>query len=124
MPAAKAPAKKAARPSAKAEAARIQEIFDRFAANEDHPKTELNYSDPFTLVVAVDALGADRVYSVSMPSRYTSQMSKDDAALQARWLGVEHSEISIEGMFEATLAALKDEFAGRAPESRTARCQF
>ena len=51
-----------------------------------------------TLVIAVDALGADRVHSVSMPSRYTSQMSKDDAALQAKWLGVEHSQISIEGM--------------------------
>jgi NAD+ synthase (glutamine-hydrolysing) len=70
-----------------------------------------------TLVIAVDALGADRVHSVAMPSRYTSQMSKDDAALQARKLHVKHSEISIEGMFEATLAALKNEFAGRAPDT-------
>jgi NAD+ synthase (glutamine-hydrolysing) len=70
-----------------------------------------------TLVLAVDALGADRVHSVAMPSRYTSQMSKDDAALQAKQLKVKHSEISIEGMFEATLAALKDEFAGRAPDT-------
>jgi NAD+ synthase (glutamine-hydrolysing) len=80
-----------------------------------------------TLVIAVDALGADRVHSVSMPSRFTSQMSKDDAALQARLLNVKHSEISIEGMFEATLAALKDEFAGRAPdtseENIQARCR-
>src|ERR1700723_3101286 len=70
-----------------------------------------------TLVIAVDALGAERVHSVAMPSRYTSQMSKDDAALQARKLHVKHSEISIEGMFEATLAALKHEFAGRAPDT-------
>jgi NAD+ synthase (glutamine-hydrolysing) len=70
-----------------------------------------------TLVIAVDALGADRVHSVAMPSRYTSQMSKDDAALQARLMHVKHSEISIEGMFEATLAALKNEFAGRAPDT-------
>jgi NAD+ synthase (glutamine-hydrolysing) len=70
-----------------------------------------------TLVLAVDALGADHVHSVAMPSRYTSQMSKDDAALQAKILHVQHSEISIEGMFEATLAALKDEFAGRAPDT-------
>src|SRR3984893_8285573 len=70
-----------------------------------------------TLVIAVDALGAEHVHSVSMPSRYTSQMSKDDAALQAKNLHVKHSEISIEGMFEATLAALKDEFAGRAPDT-------
>jgi NAD+ synthase (glutamine-hydrolysing) len=70
-----------------------------------------------TLVVAVDALGADRVHTVAMPSRYTSQMSKDDAALQAKQMHVTHSEISIEGMFEATLAALKEEFAGRAPDT-------
>jgi NAD+ synthase (glutamine-hydrolysing) len=70
-----------------------------------------------TLVIAVDALGADRVHSVAMPSRYTSQISKDDAALQARQLHVKHSVISIEGMFEATLAALKDEFAGRDPDT-------
>ncbi|MDP9064927.1 MAG: NAD+ synthase [Pseudomonadota bacterium] len=70
-----------------------------------------------TLCIAVDALGAERVHSVAMPSRYTSRMSRDDAALQARWLGVTHSEISIEGMFEATLAALRDEFAGRAVDT-------
>jgi NAD+ synthase (glutamine-hydrolysing) len=66
-----------------------------------------------TLCIAADALGPDRVHSVSMPSRYTSNMSREDAALQASWLEVKHSEISIEGMFEATLRALRDEFAGR-----------
>jgi NAD+ synthase (glutamine-hydrolysing) len=80
-----------------------------------------------TLCVAVDALGPERVHSVAMPSRYTSQMSKDDAALQASWLKVKHSEISIEGMFEATLGALKGEFAGRpadtAEENIQSRCR-
>jgi NAD+ synthase (glutamine-hydrolysing) len=70
-----------------------------------------------TLCIAVDALGSERVHSVAMPSRYTSQMSKDDAAEQAAWLNVKHSEISIEGMFEATLSALKKEFAGRPPDT-------
>jgi NAD+ synthase (glutamine-hydrolysing) len=70
-----------------------------------------------TLCIAVDALGPDRVHSVAMPSRYTSQMSKDDAAEQAARLHVKHSEISIEGMFEATLAALKHEFSGRPPDT-------
>ncbi len=70
-----------------------------------------------TLCIAVDALGARRVHSVAMPSRYTSQMSREDAALQASWLDVQHSEISIEDMFEATLRALKDEFAGRAADT-------
>ncbi|MDE1923876.1 MAG: NAD+ synthase [Gammaproteobacteria bacterium] len=80
-----------------------------------------------TLCIAVDALGAARVHSVSMPSRYTSAMSREDAALQAASLGVKHSEISIEGMFEATLAALAGEFAGFPPgtaeENIQSRCR-
>jgi len=70
-----------------------------------------------TLAIAVDALGADRVHAVMMPSRYTSSMSLEDAAQQARLLGVSYSELSIEGMFEATLRTLKDEFAGRTPDA-------
>jgi NAD+ synthase (glutamine-hydrolysing) len=70
-----------------------------------------------TLAIAVDALGAERVHAVMMPSRYTSAMSLEDAQEQARSLGVKYSVISIEGMFEATLAALKDEFAGTKPDA-------
>jgi NAD+ synthase (glutamine-hydrolysing) len=70
-----------------------------------------------TLAIAVDALGADRVHAVMMPSRYTSQMSLEDARAQAGLLGVRYSVISIEGMFEATLAALAGEFAGRRPDA-------
>jgi NAD+ synthase (glutamine-hydrolysing) len=80
-----------------------------------------------TLAIAVDALGADRVHAVMMPSRYTSKMSVEDASAQARMLGVSHDVISIEGMFEATLGALKDVFAGREPdtteENIQARCR-
>jgi len=80
-----------------------------------------------TLAIAVDALGADRVQVVMMPSRYTSQMSRDDAAQQARTMGVAYSEISIEGMFAATLEALAEQFAGRKPdtteENIQARCR-
>ena len=70
-----------------------------------------------TLAIAVDALGADRVHVVMMPSRYTSQMSLDDAALQARTLNVRYDVISIESMFAATLDSLKDVFAGREPDT-------
>jgi len=80
-----------------------------------------------TLAIAVDALGADRVHAVMMPSRYTSSMSREDAAAQARALGVTLSSISIENMFAATLEALQGEFAGRAPdateENIQARCR-
>jgi NAD+ synthase (glutamine-hydrolysing) len=70
-----------------------------------------------TLAIAVDALGAHRVHAVMMPSRYTASISVEDASAQARGLGVQYSVISIEGMFEATLEALKAEFAGRAPDT-------
>jgi NAD+ synthase (glutamine-hydrolysing) len=70
-----------------------------------------------TLAIAVDALGADRVQAVMMPSRYTSQMSLDDAELQARTLGVRYDIISIEGLFAAALDALKEVFAGREPDT-------
>ncbi|MGC4029915.1 MAG: NAD+ synthase [Steroidobacteraceae bacterium] len=80
-----------------------------------------------TLTIAVDALGADRVQVVMMPSRYTSAMSREDAELQARTLGVAYSQISIEDMFEATLAALAEQFRGLAPdateENIQARCR-
>ncbi len=80
-----------------------------------------------TLAIAVDALGAQRVQAVMMPSRYTSQMSRDDAAQQAAAMGVSLSSIPIEGMFEATLAALAQEFAGTradaTEENIQARCR-
>lgn len=80
-----------------------------------------------TLAIAVDALGPERVHAVMMPSRYTSQMSREDAQGEARALGVSFSTISIEQMFEATLEALREEFAGRAPdateENIQARCR-
>lgn len=81
-----------------------------------------------TLAVAVDALGADRVQAVMMPSRYTSPISLADARQQAQTLGVKYSELSIEGMFEATLATLKDEFSGRpadaTEENIQSRCRM
>jgi len=80
-----------------------------------------------TLAIAVDALGADRVQAVMMPSRYTAQMSLDDAAQEARTLGIGYDVISIEGMFEAALGGLKPVFPGRAPvrpeEKIQARCR-
>jgi NAD+ synthase (glutamine-hydrolysing) len=81
-----------------------------------------------TLAIAVDALGAGKVHAVMMPSRYTSQMSLDDAQQEARILGVHYSVLSIEAMFEATLATLASEFAGLAAdtteENIQARCRM
>ncbi len=80
-----------------------------------------------TLAIAVDALGADRVEAVMMPFRYTSDLSKDDAADEAARLGVRYSSVSIEPMYEAFMAALADEFAGTkrdtTEENLQARCR-
>ena len=59
-----------------------------------------------TLAVASDALGPEQVQAVMMPSRYTSQMSLDDAKACAANFGVEYEEISIESPFQAMLQAL------------------
>ena len=69
-----------------------------------------------TLAIAVDALGVERVEAVMMPSRYTADMSLEDAQQQAATLGVDYRVIAIEPMFNAFLESLKDEFAGRAAD--------
>jgi NAD+ synthase (glutamine-hydrolysing) len=71
-----------------------------------------------TLAIAVDALGADRVRAVMMPSRYTASISLEDAAEMARRIGVRYDVVSIEAMFETTLAGLAELFEGR-PEDVT-----
>jgi NAD+ synthase (glutamine-hydrolysing) len=80
-----------------------------------------------TLAVAVEALGAERVEAVMMPFRYTSQISVDDAAQQSATLGVRHSVIPIEGVYESFIAALADEFTGldadTTEENLQARCR-
>lgn len=65
-----------------------------------------------TLCIAVDAIGADRVEAVIMPSRYTADISLEDARAEAEALGVVYRLIPIEPVFEGFLAGLKDEFRG------------
>ena len=69
------------------------------------------------LAIAVDALGADRVRTVMMPSPYTADISWIDARDMAERLGVRYDEISIVPMFEAFTRSLADEFAGRAADA-------
>ena len=80
-----------------------------------------------TLAVAVDALGPERVEAVMMPFRYTASMSVEDAAEEAKALGVRFSNVSIEPLYEAFMTALTDEFAGLpaniTEENLQARCR-
>ena len=70
-----------------------------------------------TAAVAVDALGADGVLCVAMPSRYTAQSSLDDAAECARLLGVRCETVGIEPAVAALGAMLAPLFAGRAADA-------
>lgn len=80
-----------------------------------------------TLAIAVDALGVEEVEVVMMPSRYTAQMSLDDALQQCQTLGVQHRIISIEPPFKAFLQVLEEEFRGlpvdTTEENMQARCR-
>lgn len=80
-----------------------------------------------TLAVAVDALGADQVEAVMMPSRFTSDMSNEDALIEAQALGVRSTSIPIEPAFQAFLRLLEREFAGMpadvTEENIQARCR-
>lgn len=70
-----------------------------------------------TLAIAVDALGADKVHAVMMPSPYTAQISLDDSREMVKTLGVHYDEIPIEPMFQSYLAELKSAFAGSAVDT-------
>ena len=67
------------------------------------------------LTVAADAIGPEAVTAVSMPSRYTAGMNRDDAAILARRLGVRFLELPIEDLAGAYGAALAVPFAGTEP---------
>ncbi len=80
-----------------------------------------------TLALAVDALGAERVEAVLMPSRYTADMSNTDAELEAKALGVQYHLLPIEPAFQAFLQILHPLFAGlpadTTEENLQARCR-
>ncbi len=65
-----------------------------------------------TLAIAVDALGADRVRAIMMPSQYTADISWIDSREMVARLGVRYDEISIKPCFDAFRATLEGEFAG------------
>lgn len=69
------------------------------------------------LAMAVDALGADQVTAVRLPSRFTAGLSNDLAEEQCRALGVQMLTLPIEGPHQALLDALADTFDGLAPDT-------
>ncbi|HEY1565114.1 MAG TPA: NAD+ synthase [Gaiellaceae bacterium] len=69
-----------------------------------------------TAALAVEALGADCVHCVSMPSRYSSEGTRSDARRLAENLGCDFQELPIEQVVEAFGAVLAKPFAGREPD--------
>ncbi|MGA3296792.1 MAG: NAD+ synthase [Candidatus Bathyarchaeia archaeon] len=67
-------------------------------------------------VIAATALGKENVTGISMPSRYSSSHSKNDAEELASNLGIEYLSIPIETIFETTEQELKPYFKGRPPD--------
>ncbi len=70
-----------------------------------------------TLCIAVDALGADKVRAVMMPSPYTAPISLDDAHALAQALEVRYDVLPIEPAMTAFQAILAREFAGQAADT-------
>jgi NAD+ synthase (glutamine-hydrolysing) len=68
-----------------------------------------------TAALAVEALGPEHVVGVSMPSRFSSEETRRDAALVAESLGVRYLEIPIDGVVDSIGTALAEAFAGTEP---------
>jgi NAD+ synthase (glutamine-hydrolysing) len=69
------------------------------------------------LALAVDALGADKIHAVMMPSPYTADISWIDSRDMVKRLGVRYDEISIAPLFEGFKSALKAQFEGLAEDT-------
>ncbi|MFT5492697.1 MAG: NAD+ synthase (glutamine-hydrolyzing) [Limisphaerales bacterium] len=71
-----------------------------------------------TAVLAVEALGAENVHGISLPSQYSSQHSLDDARVLAENLGIRYDVVPIQPAFESVKGALANQFEGK-PENTT-----
>jgi NAD+ synthase (glutamine-hydrolysing) len=63
--------------------------------------------------IAVDALGADRVKGVSLPTKYSSEGTRNDAVLLAERLGIEMPMLPIQGLVDEFLSVLEPQWPGR-----------
>ena len=69
-----------------------------------------------TAALAVEALGAERVHCISMPSRYSSEETRSDARRLAENLGTDFRELPIGAAVRAFDSILAESFAGREPD--------
>ncbi len=70
-----------------------------------------------TAALAVEALGAENVRGISLPSQYSSQGSLDDARILAKHLGIKYDIVPIQPMFMAAKEQLREVFRGRSEDT-------
>ena len=70
-----------------------------------------------TAVLAVEALGAENVRGISLPSQYSSQGSLDDARILTKHLGIKYDVVPIQPMFVAAKEQLREVFRGRSEDT-------
>ncbi|MDR3336205.1 MAG: NAD+ synthase [Treponema sp.] len=91
----------------------IREYMEKCGFSRAHLGLSGGIDSALVACLAVQAVGKDKVAAFSMPSRFSSQGSKDDAADLARNLGCVYSALPIEPVFTSFLDTLKDTFEGR-----------
>jgi len=90
----------------------VRDYFRKNGFKGTHLGLSGGIDSALTLAIAVDALGADKVHAVMMPSDYTASISVEDARDMVKRLGVGYSEIPIKPIFNAFTGQLAGEFAG------------
>ena len=95
----------------------VRDYFGKNGFKRAHLGLSGGIDSALTLAIAVDALGADKVQAVMMPSAYTASISIEDSREMVKRLGVRYSEIPIKPIFDAFVAQLAGEFAGLATDT-------
>jgi len=95
----------------------VRDYFGKNAFKGVHLGLSGGIDSALTLAIAVDALGADKVHAVMMPSDYTASISVEDSRDMVKRLGVRYSEIAIKPIFDAFVAQLAGEFVGLADDT-------
>ena len=91
----------------------VRDYFNKNGFKGVHLGLSGGIDSALTLALAVDALGADKVHAVMMPSDFTASISIEDARDMVQRLGVRYSEIAIKPVYDAFIAQLHEEFTGQ-----------
>ena len=93
----------------------VKDYFNKTGHSEAVIGLSGGIDSSLTACIAVDALGIENVHGVSMPSKFSSQHSKDDAKLLSENLGVDYRTISIESIVSSFEESLKASYNGSEP---------